>query len=344
MALGESFLYEPQNMMDALEQNPVPKRFLMDTFFKDRERSDTKECWIDVEKTKRCMAGFISPAHDGNVVEHDDHFTIAVEPGYVREKMVTRASDLLKRLPGESVAGGMTPLQRAGKRLGKDLRVLDTRLVRLEEKVCADALFTGKVHIKGPGVNRVVDFGYEEGEHIVTLTGPAMWDAGGDPIEDFIKFSEKIVERCGITPTHAICGRNVAKAIRDNPKIKEKTNILHVYVGKVEAKKVAPGVMHIATFTDSQLELYSYNEWYVDPVDGVSKPIVPPDCVLLASTEARTTFHYGLIQNMHALIPAERFPWSWITDDGRARLVQLESAPLPNLVQADAFQVIRAVA
>ncbi len=344
MPLDEKFLYEPATMMAALEQNPAPKRYLMNTFFKDREKSDTEEVLIDVEKTARCMAGFTHPDHDGNVVEHDSYFTISVTPGYTREKMTTRASDLLRRFPGESIVGGMTPMQRAGKRLGKDLRILDDRLARLEEKSCADVLFTGKLHIQGPGVNRIVDFGYEDGEHIVTLSGSSMWDAGGDPIEDLIKYSDRVVERCGIAPTHAICGSRVAKVIRNHPKVLEKANILHVYVGEVKSQSVAPGVVRLGTFTDSQLDLYAYKEWYIDPVDKKSKPIVPPDCILLASTEARTTFHYGLIKNMHGLIPAERFPWSWITDDGRARYVQLESAPLPNIVQPDAFQVIRAVA
>jgi hypothetical protein len=87
------------------------------------------------------------------------------------------------------------------------------------------------------------------------------------------------------------------------------------------------------------VELLSYDEWHTDPISGELIPLMPPDKVLLGSTEARCSFHYGMIQNMNHLGAASRFPFSWMSLNGAARFVQLECAPMPNLFQPDAFFV-----
>jgi len=66
---------------------------------------------------------------------------------------------------------------------------------------------------------------------------------------------------------------------------------------------------------------------------------MPDDKVLLGSTNARCEFHYGLIQNMHSLTASTRFPMSWTEPNGSARWVQLETAPMPNIYQVDAFTI-----
>lgn len=344
MPLDENFLFNPRTMMAALIQAAIPRRFLQQTFFKHAETFATEEVDIDIEKTRRCIAGFTTPANTGNVVDRGGYYTVPVKPAYIKEMMPTRVADLLKRLAGEPIYDGQTPIQRAATLLGKDLRQLEERIIRREEVMCAEALFTGKVHILGSGVDRTVDFGYEDGVHKIVLSGSSLWDNGGDPLEDVEKWRTDIIERCGIGPTHAICGRKVIKAIRNNEKVKEKLDNRRFEMGLISTKDLGSGVRYIGTFNDSMVDLYAYDEWYVDPADNKSKPIVPEDAILLASTEARTSMNYGLIQNLNGLTAAKRFAWSWPEPDGRARYVQLESAPLPNLIQADAFQVARVVA
>jgi hypothetical protein len=48
-----------------------------------------------------------------------------------------------------------------------------------------------------------------------------------------------------------------------------------------------------------------------------------------------------MIQNMYALKPVPRFPYVWTAENGSAQYVQLESAPMPNLFQTDAFTVAK---
>ena len=64
----------------------------------------------------------------------------------------------MKRLPGENLYSGKTPNMRAAEILGRDLAELDEYISRREEAMCSEALFSGKVTVKGDGVNEVLNF------------------------------------------------------------------------------------------------------------------------------------------------------------------------------------------
>ncbi len=343
MSFSEVNLYEPRNMQAALLQKPAPKRFLLDTFFKNQVTFTTDVVDVDVEKTKRCMAGFTAPDNSANIVERSGYYTYSTRPGYIKEMRATRVADLLKRAIGTTIYEQQNLQARAAAILAQDLQQLDERIVRREEQMCSEALYTGKVVIQGPGLNHTVDFGYEAGEHILALTGSSCWNhPDSDPMFDMDDWKIRILRRCGIAPTHAIFGTDVYKAVINNPKVKERLDIRRMELGEITVKQVG-NCRYFGTLLPSMLECYAYDEWYVDPVTGQEKPMVPPDTVLLASTEARTAMNYGLIQNLYSLTAATRFPMTWVEPDGRARYVQLESAPLPNIIQADAFLVAHVI-
>lgn len=342
MAYDEVNLYQPRNMMAVLEQKPVPKRYLYDTFFKDKYTFTTPTVDIDVEKTQRCIAGYSAPDLEGNVVERDGYYTHTVQPGYIKEIMPSRVADLIKRKAGTGIYDPIDLMQRAAEQMAKDLQTLDERIVRREEQMCAEALFTGKIVIKGPGMNHTVDFGYEIGEHIIILSDTAGWNKQGDPMFDLDDWKIRVLRRSGINVNHAIFGTEVYKAVINNPIVKERLDIRRMEMGEIKPAQHG-NVRYFGTLLPAMIDCYAYDEWYIDPDTKQEMPIVPPDAVLLASSEARTNMNYGLIQNLYSLSAVSRFPLSWAEPDGRARYVQLESAPLPNLVQADAFLVARVI-
>jgi hypothetical protein len=127
-------------------------------------------------------------------------------------------------------------------------------------------------------------------------------------------------------------------------------------MGSVEPKKHENGVSSWGEFPTSQgpIEVISYNEWYFKPilsatgqiqydaegeVIGENIPLLPKGVVILASTQARSAFHYGLIQNMHCLKPAHEFIHIWTESSGKARWIQYEKAPMPNLYEPGAYIV-----
>lgn len=344
MALPVNSIYEPRIMLAALRQRPVPRRFFLQTFFQRVQTHTSKTVEMDVQKTKRRVAGYTGPAAPARVVERDGFYTVETKPAYIKEKIPTRVADLLARPMGTNIYDPITPVQRAAALLGDDLRMLDERVVRREELMCAEALINGKITIRGPGINETVDFGYIPGEHAITLSGTNLWNTDtGDPLKDLDDWRMMINKRCGIIPNRCVVGNSVYWAIMRNKKVLERLDNRRVELGTIKPSDLPEGVRYLGTFMPSMLDVYTYDEWYTDSATGEDKPLVPDDVVLLGSTEARCVMNYGLIQNMNCAAAIPRFPSTWVENDGSARFLQLESAPLPNLFQADAFLVAHVI-
>lgn len=341
MAVKNEYLYEPRTMMEALRQNPVPKRFFQRRFFKKVITHETTTVELDVQKTKRMVAGYTSPSSAANIVERDGYYTVATKPAYIKEKIPMRVADVVNRQMGENIYNPEPVKVRAARLLGNDLRVLDERIVRREEFMCAEALLTGKIIIKGTGLNHGVDFGYEPGEHIKTLSGSSCWDhPDSDPMKSLDDAREAINQRCGVLPDTCVVGRKVYWAILNNPKVKERLDNTRYQMGIIKPADFGDGVRYLGTLAPSMLDVLVYDEMYYDPAEKKDKPLVPDDVVLIGSSNAMCSMNYGLIQNLKGLAAVSRFPLIWEDPDGGARWVQLESSPIPNLVQSDAFMVM----
>lgn len=334
-------IYEPRIMLKALRLNPSPKRFLLKTFFPGIERHTTKSVEMDIQKTRRKMAEFTHPASSARLVERDGYYTMTVEPAYIKEKIPLRPVDLTHRQMGETPYDNTSPADRALQQLGTDQRTLDERLVRREELMCAEALLTGKIEVKGEGFNEVVDFGYVPGEHSIVLSGTSAWNhADGDPGTDLKRWKTSINQRGGVRPNRVIVGSKVAEAIMDNPKVAKRLDNRRMELGKIDPKEMPEGVDYLGYLAPSMIDIYTYEEWYVAS-DGNEYPIIPEDAVIIGSTEAGNKMHYGLIQNLKCMAALDRFSFTYEENDGSAKFLQMESAPMPCIYNPNAFMVAR---
>jgi hypothetical protein len=335
-------IYEPRMMLQALRQTMPPKTFFLDTFFKNTVLHETETVELDIYKGEREISVYVNPIHDGVVVERDGYTTNTTRPAYIKEKIPLRVNDTKHRVIGENIYNPISVEERAAQILGEDLAKLNTRLTRRIEQMCGEAITTGKVIVEGDGWDAQVDFGYELGKHKKVLTGSSAWDQpNSTPAEDLDSWRNEIVERCGIAPDHCIVGSKAAWKLIKNPEIKELMNNLNYHLGRIEPKKLTNGISFYGDINlpSGVVSLYSYNEVYKHPITKQNVPLVPKDMVILGSSEARCEMNYGLIQNIYALKALPRFPHEWKEQSGSARWLQLESAPMPNLYQVDAFTV-----
>lgn len=337
-------IYQPRMLVAALHQAPTPRRFLMSTFFNRIKTHTTQTVDLDIRKGKRTVAAIVNPLLNGKVVERDGFVTNTVMPAYTKEMIPMRPGDTVTRAFGEDYSQPLTPVQRAARLLGEDIATLEDRILRLEEVMAGQALVQGRVYVKGDGLDSVVDFGYEDNRHKFILSGNSAWNNGGDPMRDLDTWSLNTIARCGLKPNIAIMGTDVMWALLDNEKVKERLDIRNYYVGQMgPAQEFDPeeGVMWHGRLAPSNIDLYTYNELWFNPETGKEEPIIPNDTILLGNTNAGCLMQYGMIQNMFALDAMPRFPHSWVENNGAARWLQLESAPLPNLYQVDAFTVAK---
>lgn len=334
-------LFETRSMMSILDQRTPPRTFIKNTFFNSVKTSLAKHVDIDVIKHKRRLAPFVSPRMEGKVVNRTGFKTYTYTPPYIKEKMVTEAMEFFKRQPGEVLYGPNDgPAQRAAAQLGTDLLTLEEMIIRREEWMCAQVMNAGTVAMVGDGVNESIDY-LMDSTHKITLTSTALWtDTTGvaNPLNDLRTWKRLISKDSGLSPNIVIMGQDVLEPFLQNTFVKARiiSNFKNGF-GEVAPKDLMDGVTWIASFPELGLQLYTYDEWFLDTDGTTLAPMVPVDKVWMGCTSARCHMHYGAIQDLKATAPVARFPKSWETEDPSVRWVMLQSAPLPAMHQPDAF-------
>lgn len=340
-------IFEPRTLLEAVEQMLPPRSFLLDTFFASVDQAMTKTVDIDIIKGTRKMAPFVSPRMAGKLVVDQGFTTNTFTPPYLKPKKVTVAGQLFTRAPGEVLYMGKTPQQRAAEKLGKDLAELDELCIRREEWMAAQALLTGQIPVKGEGVDVVINF-QMAATHKVTLTGAALWtDGTSDPIAKLREWSQLIAKDSGLTPDNVVLGSSVIDAFVNNPQVKDKLNNRRFELGIIQPQQLPNGVIYYGYLPDPGLDVWSYNEWYVDPDTGNTQPMLPVDRIILGASRAQTKRAYAAIQDVEAieegLFAVRRYPKTWVSKDPSARLLMLQSAALPIPSQIDGFLTAKVV-
>jgi hypothetical protein len=345
LLFGTVSLFETRTLLDVVSQLKRPKSFLLDTFFKTTKTFDTENVDIDIFKGKRRMAPFVAPVQAGKTVERLGYTTNSYKPPYVKPKMVTTAADILFRPAGTTIYPGSISLaDRAAQQVGTDLATLDDMIVRREEWMAAQALNTGTISVVGDGVNDTIDF-QMAATHKITLAGVNLWTATAtsNPLEDLATWARLAAQDSGVVPNTVVMGSSAAAALfawlRANDKSGGTISTIKVTLGQINPMALANGANFLGTLNYNSLnvDLYTYDEWYVADADQIEYPHVPVNKVFLGSTNAQNSRLYGAIKDLKALAAMPRFPKSWEEEDPSARFLMLQSAPLIALNQPDAF-------
>lgn len=336
-------MYDTRELLEALIQMLPVKTFLLDTFFRSQELHLTGNVDIDVEKGKRRLAPFVSPLQQGKLVEKRGYNTETYTPPYVKPKMVTTAEDMLKRMIGNHIySGGMTGADYAAVQLGKELAILDEMITRREEWMAAQALLTGAVVCTGDGISQSIDF-QMDASHKITLTSTDLWSdtTNSAPLEDCEDWAELVAKDSGLTVDTIIMGKDAARAFVNHPDVQKKADNLRMFMTRITPDQIKPGARLLGAI-DAVSNIYVYHEWYWNGSANV--PLMDPKKVILGSTQARAVRHYGAIQDLDSTASVSRFPKSWTENDPSARMLMLQSAPLPVPHQIDGFVVAQVLA
>lgn len=344
-------MFSTRTMLGIVQNNEKKaKTFLRDRYFSNRVTYSTEKIDIDlVGPGKRKLAPFVNPKIGGVIVERDGYKTNSYEAPEVSPMRVTTAEDCLKRSPGESVYSSKSPADRAAEILGKDLRDLVDMIDRREETMSAEALFTGKVTINGEGYSEVINYWPSEtADQPKTTLATAWTDTTADPFADLRATRRLVIQQSGIAPTDLICSNESVEAFLSRIKANGKElDMRRVDMGAIDPQHLPGGVTYWGYLKDSALDVYSYDEWYLDE-EGNEVPMVPAHSALLASPNAHTTLAYGVValyKNGENSAPhfyeGARVPDSWVQRANPAgRILQVKSRPLPIVNQVNAFHVL----
>lgn len=329
-------IYTPRTMGKIVRRMPPVHTFFRDTFFKNVQTFDTKSVDVDFKKGKRALAPFVHPKVGGKTVMNSGYQTKTYTPVLLAPNKITTVDDLLERAAGENPYSGRTPAERAVEKLAEDFSELSEMIVRREEWMAATAIFTGQIPIIGEGLNEVIDFGFTNTETIVT-EGLKWSGVDADPLADLERWRETVQKSGFVNCNVCIMSKDVANAFINNAKVKAALDIKGYDLAVIKPRELTNGVTYIGTVQKLGLDIYQYNEWYLDdwtnPDAPEDKPLVPEKTLALLSTEADYSIYYGAVTVLNengafVTVEGDKVPQTWVERRPDRRFLQINSKPL----------------
>ena len=343
-------IYDPRTMGKLVERMPKVHTFIKSTFFRNVETFDTQKIDVDFKKGNRQLAPFVHKKIGGVTIDNEGYETNTYEPPLVAPNKITTVDDILKRTPGESIYGGKSPNQRAVEKMQRDFTELDEMITRREEWMCCQALFTGKIPIldkDGKELQAEIDFQFT---NKVTLSGANAWNKKtGGKIKQLKEWRKQVQKTGFVNCNICIMGDEALEAFIMDEEVQKLLDVERYDLAVIKPRELPNGVTYIGTIQGEGMDIYSYNEWFLDNWTDKdkpeNKPLVPTNAVALLSTEANYSMYYGGVGVVDesgktiAVVEGSRIPEQWVERRPPRRFLQLNSAPLCVPHEVDSWYV-----
>lgn len=347
---NEISIYEPRTMGKIVSRMPVVHSFFRTMFFKNTQTFTTKSVDVDFKKGNRALAPFVHRKIGGKTIPNSGYQTKSYTPPLVAPNKITTVDDLLNRLPGEGIYSGKSPAERAVEKLAQDFIELNEMIVRREEWMAAQAIFTGTIPIVGDGINEVIDFSFTNKETITTAA--KKWGVEtSDPIADLKRWRKEVQKNGFVNCNVCVMADDVATAFINHPKVQKLLDTKGYDLAVIKPRELPNGATYIGTLHAEGLDIYTYNEWYLDdwtdPTTPEQKPLVPDGTLALLSTMANYSMYYGAVTVLDGktenfvTVEGAKVPDTWIERNPSRRFLQLNSNPLPVPHEVDSWFVAK---
>ncbi|MBQ9273298.1 MAG: major capsid protein [Succinivibrio sp.] len=362
MALNQIDLFTHRTLLGVIEKTIKSQTFLRDQFFPTIRNFDTETVDVDiVDRRDRTIAKFSAEDGQGHINYRKGFITENFRPAYVCEKFVITGKDLRKRAPGEPIYQGGLDLDMANRRMrfevARGLQDIENKMTRLEEWMIAQAILTGKVPVKGLGVDAEFNFWryLNASEKPVTNLTTAWTASGAKPLDDLNLICEDIAKQVGLVPREFIMGTKVWRALRNHlvNDGKATLDIRRIELGNIAPRKAdTNAVSYKGHLLDPDLDLYVYTGNYQGE-DGKIHYYIPDDVGVIVCEDAEkyTYRAYGSVSivddatGVTSLAAAPRVPDAWVQrDTPSGQVVRVQSAPLMILSEPRAFHVVKGAA
>lgn len=335
----------PINMYDTAENvktvasvNNKVSNYLLDLFARKVHKSKSETIDVSQVKTTRRLAPIVAPSVAGVIQDKDAVGTTILKPGYVKDKRVFKPSEALETLAGESRGGDLSPAKRRdAKILSETFSMIEGAKRRMAFMLC-EALRTGKVTVKGKGMDHVVDFGRNP-NNTFDLTGANRWGQSGvSPLDDIEDWITEVSKNTGYVVNDVIFGPEAWKLARKNAEFKELLDTDGLNNGdNVNAYgQVSNGSLRGRI---GQINFHTFQDIYED-ADGNKQGFIGDYDVIIAGVATDIWRCYGAIQDVDVLVPMEHHIKMWKQNDPSVEFLMLQSAPLAVLGNPDASMCV----
>ena len=214
------------------------------------------------------------------------------------------------------------------------------------------AMLTGKIVVLGEGVKDTIDFRFT---NLLDISKDAKrkWKGGTaqNKYADLKAWHEK-VQKEGFTNCNVcIMASDVVKEFLMDEKIQKLLDVKNYALAVIKPTQKENNVTYIGTIHELGLDLYKYNEWYVDdwtdPENPVELPMVPAGTLMMASTHAKYSMYYGAISILNQrtekweTVAGKYVPDTFIKKRPDRRFLSLQSAPVPVPHEVDSWITVK---
>ncbi|MDQ3231050.1 MAG: major capsid protein [Pseudobdellovibrionaceae bacterium] len=308
----------------------VPKpRFFLDRFFPTEVQSTKEEIYFDeAPGTKTGIAPFVHPLVEAPMFREQGYRTKSLRPAYIKEKTGLTPDRGFVRMAGEAFGGELTPMQRLEILLTRDVTRLQDRWRNRLELMAAEVVKTGKLTIKGDGLDAVLDF-----ERAASLTKKLpvdkVWTKKDLPMRVFFEGIQREVASLNHTqsrPVNVIMGVEAYDLFAANDEIK---GLLSELIKGAELEiQITPGLQSFESMVYKG-RFGNTRIWVYEAVSDDGKPYIEPKQALFHCNDIQGVQFFGAIQDLDAELQAlKTFMKSWKVEDPSQRIVLLQSAPI----------------
>jgi len=326
-------IFNTSTLNRVVEQIRPPSSFLLDVFFPEIETFDTEEIFFDVDDDKPRLTPFVHPLVAGKVVQSKGFATNSFKPAYTKDKRVHRPDRSLRRAIGEQIGGALSPEQRRAANVRRDLEDQLQMLTRRQVVMASEALRAGQVTVKGDQYpEKVVSFG-RDAALSVTLTSAARWgESGVSPVDNLETWIETLQDKSGAVPNAVVMDVKAWQLLKADTKFEKAVDLRRGGSSTAETGAITLDRATRARLVGNlgDIQLWVYNESYIDPEDGTTKKVLPDHTVIIGDTvNIEGVRAFGAILDEDAGIqPRAFFSKSWLEQDPSVRYLLMQSAPL----------------
>lgn len=339
--------YETLTMLEAVNQIMPVHTFLRDAFFPHEldKTYPTEKLEIDFKKGKRNMAPFVAPKVGGVTIEREGYETSQISAPRIAPQRSLTIDDLSLRALGESVISPRTPADREAEILADDFSEMSDMIDRREEWMIRELLFNGKVPVKGyvdaNGKNTVdmeINYGKKEKEN-------ATWTKTSDILGDLRKWRTEIIQKTGKAPSMLVLASEVVDILLNSDQVGKMFDLKNVNIGSINPVIQNESVTFVGKITSLGLDVYSYDEWYVDE-KGNEQPMIPTGHVLMGNRSTGSVKYAVVTQVENKAFKsyeATKVPKIWVDEANDSKMIRLTSRPVPVPFDIESWIVAKVV-
>lgn len=329
------------HLLAAYEQGAPVSSFLRDRYFVCNPATDifsTDDVIMEFKNGTQKMAPFVAPRVGGKTVLREGYRMERYEPPFIAPKRPLTLDDLNKKGFGEAFYANLTPEQRQGAIVAKDMSEMDEMITRREEAMAAEVMTTGALVMKHYGDNNT-DFEeksiqYFEGEtNTAKVNVAAAWGPDADIYGDLVNMVT-FAQQQGLRVSELVVAPNVVSIMLNNKTIKEFMDIRGYEMGHINPRELnAAGAAYIGTLNINgvMVDIISYGAQYQKD-DGTMAAFIPANTVVLTAPAAGRTVYGAVTQlendEMFHTYAGKRVPKYTSNKGADIRTLRLAARPL----------------